>query len=194
MKMKIKAASLFLCASALLASTSALTINQINGNRYLSQYAGQTVTNIQGLVTAKSTAGFYLRSTTPDDDDATSESIYVYGSAAVRNVTVGDIISLSGKVSEYRSSKSYVYLTELTSPSSITLVSSGNEVVPVVLGKGGRCPPTKQFSALDGGDVLYVPNNSEWGVGEGGECEGYCEAESVWGYVGAWGLGGEWGE
>jgi hypothetical protein len=158
--MKIKA-SLLLCASALLATASALTINQITGNRYLSPYAGQTVTNIQGLVTAKSTAGFYLRSTTPDDDDATSESIYVYGSAAARNVSVGDIITLSGKVAEYRSNPSYVYLTELTSPSAITLVSSGNEVVPVVLGrgKGGRCPPTKQFSALDGGDVLSVPNN-----------------------------------
>jgi hypothetical protein len=156
--MKIKA-SLFLCVSALVSSTSALTISQINGNQYLSPYAGQTVSNIQGLVTAKGSAGFYLRSTTPDDDDATSESIYVYGSTAVSKVSVGDIITLSGKVSEYRSSASYVYLTELTSPSAISVVSSGNAVVPVVVGKGGRAPPTEQFSALDGGDVLAVPNN-----------------------------------
>ncbi|KAJ5677239.1 endonuclease/exonuclease/phosphatase family protein [Penicillium maclennaniae] len=160
--MMLKAVSLFLCVSALLASTSALTISEINGNRYLSAYADQTVTNIQGLVTAKSTAGFYLRSTAPDHDDATSESIYVYGSAGARNVSVGDIITLSGKVAEYRSSPSYVYQTELTSASAITVISSGNEVVPLVLGKGGkgsRTPPTKQFSALDGGDVLSVPNN-----------------------------------
>ncbi|KAF7174059.1 hypothetical protein CNMCM5623_006354 [Aspergillus felis] len=158
--MKINAASLFLCASALLvSSTSALTISQINGNQYLSPYAGKTVSNIQGLVTAKGSSGFYLRSTTPDDDDATSESIYVYGSTAVSKVSVGDIITLTGKVSEYRSSASYVYQTELTSPSAISVVSSGNAVVPVVVGKGGRAPPTKQFSSLDGGDVLGVPNN-----------------------------------
>ncbi|GIC86852.1 endonuclease/exonuclease/phosphatase family protein [Aspergillus udagawae] len=156
--MKIKAFSLF-CVSALVSSTSALTISQINGNQYLSPYAGKTVSNVQGLVTAKGSAGFYLRSTTPDDDDATSESIYVYGSAAVSKVSVGDIITLTGKVSEYRSSSAYVYLTELTSPSAISVVSSGNAVVPVVVGKGGRAPPTAQFSSLDGGDVLGVPNN-----------------------------------
>jgi hypothetical protein len=156
--MKIKAFSLF-CVSALVSSTSALTISQINGNQYLSPYAGKTVSNVQGLVTAKGSAGFYLRSTTPDDDDATSESIYVYGSAAVSKVSVGDIITLTGKVSEYRSSSAYVYLTELTSPSAISVVSSGNAVVPVVVGKGGRAPPTQQFSSLDGGDVLGVPNN-----------------------------------
>ncbi|GFF49938.1 hypothetical protein IFM51744_07209 [Aspergillus udagawae] len=156
--MKIKAFSLF-CVSALVSSTSALTISQINGNQYLSPYAGKTVSNVQGLVTAKGSAGFYLRSTTPDDDDATSESIYVYGSTAVSKVSVGDIITLTGKVSEYRSSSAYVYLTELTSPSAISVVSSGNAVVPVVVGKGGRAPPTAQFSSLDGGDVLGVPNN-----------------------------------
>ncbi|GIK01377.1 hypothetical protein Aspvir_005411 [Aspergillus viridinutans] len=158
--MKIKAASLFVCVSALVASTSALTISQINGNQYLSPYAGKTVSNIQGLVTAKGSTGFYLRSTTPDDDDATSESIYVYGSTAVSKVSVGDIITLTGKVSEFRSSSSYVYLTELTSPSAISVVSSGNAVVPVVVGRGGRAPPTEQFSSLDGGDVLAVPNNA----------------------------------
>ncbi|EDP52822.1 hypothetical protein KXW98_002359 [Aspergillus fumigatus] len=157
--MKTKATSLFLCVSALVSSISALTISRINGNKYLSPYAGETVSNIQGLVTAKGPSGFYLRSTTPDDDDATSESIYVYGSTAVSKVSVGDIISLSGKVSEYRSSASYVYLTELTSPSAISVVSRGNAVVPVVVGKGGRAPPTEQFSVLDGGDVLAVPNN-----------------------------------
>ncbi|GFF94304.1 hypothetical protein IFM53868_07500 [Aspergillus udagawae] len=156
--MKIKAFSLF-CVSALVSSTSALTISQINGNQYLSPYAGKTVSNVQGLVTAKGSAGFYLRSTTPDDDDATSESIYVYGSTAVSKVSVGDIITLTGKVSEYRSSSAYVYLTELTSPSAISVVSSGNAVVPVVVGKGGRAPPTAQFSSLDGADVLGVPNN-----------------------------------
>ena len=75
-------------------------------------------------------------------------------------VSVGDIITLGGKVSEYRSSKAYVYLTELTSPSDITVVSSDNEVVPLVIGSKSLSPPTEQFSALDEGDIFGIPNNA----------------------------------
>lgn len=92
--------SLSLLATAGLAS--AVTIAEINGNKFISPYNGKTVTGVKGLVTAKSKAGFYIRSTEPDDDDATSESLYVYGSSAVSKVEVGDIITLNGKVTEYR--------------------------------------------------------------------------------------------
>ncbi len=139
----------------------AVTISEINGNTYLSPFKGEGVSDVEGLVTAIGEDGFYLRSTTPDSDDATSESIYVYGSSAVSEVTVGDIITLSGEVSEYRSQAAYLYLTEITSPSSIVVKSSGNEVAPVVIGKD-RSPPTEVYSGLDGadGDVYALPNNA----------------------------------
>lgn len=139
----------------------AVTISEINGNTYLSPFKGESVSDVEGLVTAIGEDGFYLRSTTPDSDDATSESIYVYGSSAVSEVTVGDIIALSGEVSEYRSQAAYLYLTEITSPSSIVVKSSGNEVAPVVIGKD-RSPPTEVYSGLDGadGDVYALPNNA----------------------------------
>ncbi|KKK20318.1 hypothetical protein P175DRAFT_0502598 [Aspergillus ochraceoroseus IBT 24754] len=146
-------------AWVLSSTVAAVTISEINGNAYISPYKGQSVTGVEGLVTAKGKSGFYLRSTSPDTDDATSESIYVYGSSSVSKVTVGDIITLSGKISEYRSSSSYVYLTEISSPSSITIKSSGNDVTPVVIGQN-RSPPTVQYSSLDGGDVLGLPNNA----------------------------------
>jgi hypothetical protein len=52
-------------------------------------------------------------------------------------------------------------LTEITSPTSIRVLSSGNTVTPVILGKD-RSPPTQLFSALDTGadGFLSVPNNS----------------------------------
>ncbi|KAL4801998.1 Endonuclease/exonuclease/phosphatase [Aspergillus unguis] len=138
---------------------TAVSISQINGNAYLSPYNGESLSGIEGLVTATGSDGFFLRSTDPDSDDATSESIYVYGSSAVSKVSVGDIITLSAKVSEYRSSDDYLYLTELASPSDIEVKSSGNEVVPVVIGTD-RSPPTELYSSLDtDGDVLAVPNN-----------------------------------
>lgn len=139
----------------------AVTISEINGNAYTSPFEGESVSGVEGLVTAIGEEGFFLRSTTPDSDDATSESIYVYGSSAVSQVTVGDVITLSGKVSEYRSQAAYLYLTEITSPSSIVVKSSGNEVAPVVIGKD-RSPPTEVYSGLDGadGDVYALPNNA----------------------------------
>ncbi|KAL2865325.1 endonuclease/exonuclease/phosphatase family protein, partial [Aspergillus lucknowensis] len=139
-------------------AVAAVTIAEINGNAYISPLKGESVSGVEGLVTAIGEDGFFLRSTTPDSDDATSESIYVYGSNSTSEVTVGDVITLSGKVSEYRSQNAYLYLTEISSPSSIVVKSSGNEVTPVVIGKD-RSPPTEIYSGLDTGDVYALPNN-----------------------------------
>ncbi|CEL06835.1 Putative Endonuclease/exonuclease/phosphatase family protein (AFU_orthologue; AFUA_3G09210) [Aspergillus calidoustus] len=151
-------ASLSALSWVLPSAVAAVTIAEINGNTYLSPLKGESVSGVEGLVTAIGENGFFIRSTTPDSDDATSESIYVYGSSSVSKVTVGDIITLSGKVSEYRSQDTYLHLTEITSPSSIVVESSGNEVTPVVIGKD-RSPPTEVYSALDTGDIYALPNN-----------------------------------
>ncbi|KAI9369567.1 Endonuclease/exonuclease/phosphatase [Aspergillus egyptiacus] len=141
-------------------AVAAVTIGEINGNAYISPFKDQSVDDVEGLVTAIGEDGFFLRSTAPDSDDATSESIYVYGSNAVSQVTVGDIVTLSGQVTEYRSQDDYLYLTEITSPSSIAVQSSGNEVTPVVIGRD-RSPPTEIYSGLDTDDDVYaVPNNA----------------------------------
>lgn len=147
--------------AASVAVSSALTIAEINGDRFLSPYSGQTVSNVTGLVTAKGPDGIWIRSTTPDGDARTSESLYVFGSkfATTNNLTVGDVVSVGGKVSEYRSSKDYVYLTELASPVLEKKLSSGNQVKALVIGKDTTDPPTQQFSGLDGGDVFAAPNN-----------------------------------
>jgi hypothetical protein len=148
----------FLGLTASLAS--ALTISEINGKRYLSEFNNQTVSNVSGIVTAKGPDGLWVRSSMPDNDDRTSESIYVFGSRFGSNLTVGDSILFGGKVQEYRSNKDYVYLTEISSPVLTRRVSSGNQVTPLVIGKDTVKPPTKQFSSLDtDADVFDVPNN-----------------------------------
>ncbi|KAF2109940.1 Endonuclease/exonuclease/phosphatase [Lophiotrema nucula] len=149
-----------LCLAAGFASlASALTISEINGNKFLSPYNGQTVANVSGIVTAKGPDGLWIRSTKPDKDDKTSESIYVFGRAFATNLTVGDSIVIGGKVQEYRSNKDYIYLTELSSPTLQEKVSTGNVVKTLVIGKDTLDPPTEQFSSLDGGDIFAVPNN-----------------------------------
>lgn len=46
----------------------------------------------------------------------------------------------------------------MTSPRDISVVSSGNEVAPLVVGVDTLSPPTEQFSKLDNGDLFGVPN------------------------------------
>ena len=96
-----------------------------------------------------------------------NHSVYVFGRNVIGNVTVGDLISVDGNVTEYRYTKDYAYLTEIINPKNIRVVSSGNEVKPVVIGsktsgiigKRDVQPPREQFSSLDNGDVFGVPNN-----------------------------------
>jgi hypothetical protein len=152
-------AASFLRLVGLAALASALTISEINGPKYLSPYAGQPVSNVSGVVTAKGPNGLWIRSQTPDRDDRTSESAYIFNRSFGANLTVGDAIVLNGKVEEYRSSRDYVYLTEITSPVLVEKISSGNTVLPLVIGKDTPKPPTKEFSSLDSGDVFAVPNN-----------------------------------
>lgn len=69
---------------------------------------------------------------------------------------------MSGKVEEFRPSDDPTFLsaTELESPTSIVVLSTGNTVKPIVLGVD-RSPPTQSLSALDVGPdgFLSVPGN-----------------------------------
>ena len=57
-----------------------------------------------------------------------------------------------------RTSSAYAYLTELSSPANVEIISSGNEVAPLVIGVDTLSPPTSDFSGLDEGGVFGVPN------------------------------------
>lgn len=143
------------------ATVSAQSIAQINGDKFLSPFNGQTVSNVTGIVTAKGPDGIWLRSVKPSCDKRVSNGLYVYGSALASNasVSIGDVVVLGGKVSEYRSSKDYIYMTELGSPKITAILEHGRDVEPLVIGKGTLSPPTSQYSGLDNGDVFAVPNN-----------------------------------
>ena len=54
------------------------TIAEIQGSHHLSPFDGAKVNGVEGVVTAVSSPGFWLQSTTPDDDEATSEAVLVY--------------------------------------------------------------------------------------------------------------------
>src|ERR671925_342717 len=112
--------------------------------------------NVNGIVTAKRSNGFYMQDPNPDADPATSEGIFVFTSSAPSSVNVGDAVKVNGHVSEFRpggSSSANLTTTELTSPTT-TVLSSGNPLpATTIVGTGGRIPPNQIIEDDATGDV-----------------------------------------
>lgn len=148
-------------ATSLVGGVLALTIGEINGDRFLSPYNGQDVSNVTGIVTAKGLDGLWVRSVRKGSDSRISDAVYIYGSALAKNASIGpgDVLVLDGKVREYRANKDCLYLTQITSPKVVAILEHGQQVAPKVIGKDTPSPPTMQYTSLDEGDVFAVPNN-----------------------------------
>jgi predicted extracellular nuclease len=132
-----------------------VAIHEIQGAAHVSPLAGQHVSGVHGIVTAKSTNGFWMQDPSPDANDATSEGIFVFTSSAP-TVSVGDALSVMGTVSEFRpggASSTNLSTTELTG-ATIAVQSSGNTLpTPTVIGTGGRIPPATTIEDDATGDV-----------------------------------------
>src|SRR5438105_5902647 len=124
-----------------------VAIHDIQGASHISPKVGQNVSNVNGIVTAKRSNGFYMQDPSPDADAATSEGIFVFTSSAP-SVNVGDAVKVNGHVSEFRpggASTGNLTTTELTSPST-TVLSSGNPLpAATIAGSGGRIPPSGEI-------------------------------------------------
>lgn len=132
------------------------TIAQIQGNRHLSPFDGTSVNGVEGVVTAVSRNGFWIQSTSPDDDDSTSEGLLVYTGSAP-TVTVGEVVSVDGVVDEFRSGGSggwdNLTTTEIVSP-KVTVTGTDEVPAPVVLGED-RTAPQQTIDADDPKSVEY---------------------------------------
>jgi predicted extracellular nuclease len=130
-------------------------IREIQGASHLSPLEGQAVANVGGIVTAKRSNGFYMQDPVSDANVATSEGIFVFTSSAP-SVNVGDAVSVSGTVVEFRpggSTTANLTTTEITGP-SITVLSTGNPLpAATVVGTGGRVPPMEVIDDDATGDV-----------------------------------------
>ena len=93
----------------------------IQGAGTASPFDGQSVTTLDNVVTALDTNGFFIQ-TPPeraDGDDQTADGLFVFTGAAP-TVAVGDRVDVTGLVDEFFD------LTELTTPVTVTVLSSGN--------------------------------------------------------------------
>ncbi|MFN6564477.1 MAG: putative Ig domain-containing protein [Nostoc sp. ChiSLP01] len=120
-----------------------IKISEIQGTAHISPLRNQTVNNVAGIVTVKTSNGFYLQDPNPDNEARTSEAIFVFTSSAP-TVSVGDSILVTGTVTEFRpgGNANNLTTTEITSPTIVKL-SSGNALpAATILGNGGRTIPT----------------------------------------------------
>lgn len=115
----------------------AATIPQIQGRGATSPLAGKTV-QTSGVVTLLLENGFFLQDPSGDGDASTSDGVFVYTRTAP-TVAVGDWVQLSASVVEYNVGASSNAdtaahtVTELSSPSGLTVLSQGNTITPVVV-------------------------------------------------------------
>jgi len=149
------------------ATPGPLRIHDIQGDSFVSPHAGDTVTNVPGIVTATrtygSSKGYWIQDPTPDDDPATSEGIFVY-TGSTPTVAVGDSVLVSGKVADYyqlasgesTSSTSQLSVTEIDQAGTPAVVSSGNPLpAPIVLTP--TTVPDTYAPDLGGGNIENTP-------------------------------------
>ena len=131
-------AALLPLAQAAEAATSA-TIMEIQGKGHLSLLVGSEVTT-QGVVTAVGFAGYYVQDPFGDDDDETSDGMFVrkFGSKPA----VGDCVELTDFVEEFNFG-SDLSTTRMNFPliTTFTCPEGWDVPEPVVIGRGGRVPP-----------------------------------------------------
>ncbi|MBE8473146.1 endonuclease/exonuclease/phosphatase family protein [Streptomyces justiciae] len=121
------------------AHADSVRIHDIQGTTRISPYAGQKVADVSGVVTGirtyGSSKGFWIQDPNADDNPATSEGVFVFTSSTPKGVAVGDLVTVSGTVSEYvpgGTSSGNQSITEITKPTT-TVVSSGNAVPAAVV-------------------------------------------------------------
>jgi predicted extracellular nuclease len=114
--------------SVTLSVTGTLTIPKIQGSGATSQYKN-TVQTTQGVITAKlSGGGFFIQDPNGDGDPTTSDGLFVFG--ATTAAAVGDLVRVTGTVTEYTPNGATRSYTELSSVSNVTRLGAGATLAP----------------------------------------------------------------
>lgn len=104
-----------------------LSIPQIQGPNPKSAY-NNTVQTTQGVVTHKVGSGYFIQDQNGDGDPATSDGIFVFSSNT--GVNVGDLVRITGTVTEYTPSGATRSYTEFKDLTATTKLGAGYSVAP----------------------------------------------------------------
>jgi predicted extracellular nuclease len=137
------------CTAAVARADEPLGVHTVQGAAHLSPYQGQVVTVGPAIVTVLRSNGFYMQDVTPDADDATSEGIFVFTSAAP-TVSVAARVTVQGTVTEFRpgctpscaastSAFDNLTTTQLSDP-TVSVIDADNALPPPVVLEQRRAP------------------------------------------------------
>ncbi|MBT2734475.1 endonuclease [Bacillus sp. ISL-7] len=132
-------------------------IYDIQGKSHNSLLNGKTVSDVEGVVTyIDGTSRFFIQDLVGDGDNSTSDGILVFKTA--HGVSIGDLVKVSGKVTEFYgegfAEKTTTDLT-ITEIEAATITKIGTAPVPAPIKLGvDRIAPTEiidndQFAAFD---------------------------------------------
>jgi predicted extracellular nuclease len=133
------------------------TIAEIQGAAHLSPLVGRAVTGLEGIVTARRTAGgrgVWVQDPVGDADPSTSEGVFVFVNAAPA-AAIGDRVRVTGIVTEFRggcadpctpaagSGFNNLTITQITSSNAnVQILASGIPLPPAtIIGLNGLIPP-----------------------------------------------------
>ena len=132
-----------------------IQIHDIQGCSHTSPYVGKHISKLSGVVTWKESDGFYMQGTIPDNEDCSSEGIFVF-TKNYPKVIPGDLVSVSGVIQEYASNDQTdsLTITEIVSDSISVTKTDQDLPQPVIIGSDGRIPPLQNidddaFSTFD---------------------------------------------
>jgi len=120
-----------------------VSISEIQGAAHTSPFVDRLVAT-SGIVTAVDTNGFYAQDPIGDGNIATSDALFVFTSVTPV-VAVDDVVTLTGTVSEFfpgGKATGNLSVTQMAFP-EVEVTGTGDLPIPVVLGIGGREPPTQ---------------------------------------------------
>lgn len=127
-------------------SDGGTAINQIQGITHRSPMDGETIAKVIGVVTVVDGEGFCLQSLAQDNDERTSEAIYV-DLEAYANVKRGDqVLVVDGWVREWNPAglgENSLTITTLVAKDVTVLSQTQPLPEPVVIGEGGRLIPNQ---------------------------------------------------
>jgi predicted extracellular nuclease len=113
------------------------TIPQIQGAGATSPY-NNTVQTTEGVITHKVSSGFFIQDINGDGDPGTSDGLFVFMSGTQVAAAVGDLVRVTGSVTEYTPSGATRSYTELKDTTAILVQSSGHTVTPANIASLGE--------------------------------------------------------
>ena len=130
--------------------TTLVQIAEIQGAAHTSPKLGQFVTTL-GIVTGRTSNGFWIQDATPDGDVNTSDGVFVFtGSAPAASLVIGDEVQVSGTVDEFfpnTGSSTEFSVTQIRIGNDGAVIETGNTgtVQAQIIGNGGRQPVTATY-------------------------------------------------